>query len=431
METLVHILCSRLPTRILAYAPFPHAFRFGKWAVVLSVLFSQGLELLFAWLVIRAGHPEWVRLVEFLFAPVSTALFLLNVRESPPKLIFFYLFVVDYLMIVVGISSFISVRVFDSASRTWESSAVCLLVYAFTWVPIYRLFRSCVLRVDRTNAPGLWRIIWVVPALTTAIVILFTGSLDDALVGKWSFLFTRVGLLACVLVIYGVIVQSLNLLQKQAELEKRLAVETHLLDVQIAEQKKHGQLLMENAELIRRQRHDLRHQLTYLQELANGDSIKLREYLASLIESIPAPAELFCENEAVNAVVSHYAATCRRQGASFTARLSVPACGAPDSDLCVVFANLLENAAEACARMKQGERFVTLHSSWQDGLLTITMENSFEGPIREENGQFYSSKRDDFGVGLSSVQAMASKYGGRARFSHTDSIFSSSVFLYL
>lgn len=109
----------------------------------------------------------------------------------------------------------------------------------------------------------------------------------------------------------------------------------------------------------------------------------------------------------------------------------MPACGAPDSDLCVVFANLLENAAEACARMKQGEHFVTLHSSWQDGLLTITMENSFEGPIREENGQFYSSKRDDFGVGLSSVQAMASKYGGRARFSHTDSVFSSSVFLYL
>ena len=59
------------------------------------------------------------------------------------------------------------------------------------------------------------------------------------------------------------------------------------------------------------------------------------------------------------------------------------------------------------------------------------MENSFEGPIREENGQFYSSKREDFGVGLSSVQAMASKYGGRARFSHTDSVFSSSVFLYL
>ena len=135
------------------------------------------------------------------------------------------------------------------------------------------------MRVEHTNAPLLWRIIWLVPALATAIVLTFTGSLDDAVVGTWPFLFARVGLLVCILVIYWVLVQALDNLQKQAELEKRLAVEIHLLDVQIAEQKKRGQLLMENAELLQRQRHDLRHQLTAIQELANTDTEKLQNFL--------------------------------------------------------------------------------------------------------------------------------------------------------
>ena len=49
METLFHMLCSTLPTRLLAYSPFLRSLRFGKWAVALCVIISQGAELLFAW----------------------------------------------------------------------------------------------------------------------------------------------------------------------------------------------------------------------------------------------------------------------------------------------------------------------------------------------------------------------------------------------
>ena len=433
METLFHMLCSTLPTRLLAYSPFLRSLRFGKWAVALCVIISQGAELLFAWGAIQSGHPEWVRLIEFLFGPIAVAMLYLNVRTSFPKLLFFSLFVVDYMMIVVGLSSFLSVRVLHAAARTWESSVLCLALYLCTWAPAYRFFRGCVARVERTKAPALWRIIWLVPALTTVIVLIFTGSLDDTLSGQWTFLFTRVGLLACVLVIYWVIVQSLDNLQKQAELEKRLAVETHLLDVQIAEQKKRGQLLVENAELIRRQRHDLRHQLTVIRELAGTDVEKLQEYLSTMIDTIPALPEVFCENEAVNAVVSHYGTLCRQQGAEFTAQLRVPPiCGSvPDSELCVVFANLIENAAEACGRMTDGRRFVSLRAGLREGVLTIVMDNSYDGSVREEEGQFFSSKRSDFGVGLASVRAVALKFGGDAHFTYDGAVFSSSVYLNL
>ena len=47
MEILLHLLCSTLPTRLLAYAPFLHSLRFGKWAVAVTMFCSQGLELRF------------------------------------------------------------------------------------------------------------------------------------------------------------------------------------------------------------------------------------------------------------------------------------------------------------------------------------------------------------------------------------------------
>ena len=430
METLLHLLCSTLPARLLAYAPFLRSLRFGKWAVAISVICSQGGELLLSWAAIASGHPEWVRVIEFLFAPIAMAIVFLNIKMPPSKLLFFYLFVIDYLMIVVGLSSFCAARLLGASSRSWQSSAFCLLVYLLTWFPVCRFFRGCVARVERTNAPALWRVIWLVPALTTAIVLIFTGSLDDALVGSWGFLFTRVGLLICVLAIYWIIVQSLDNLQKQAALEKRLSLETHLLSVQIEEQRKHGKLLMENAERIRRQRRELRHQLTYLQELADTDPEKLLAYLSTLIGSIPAPPEVFCKNEAVNAIVSHYSAVCKREGVELSAELSVLSGGAvPDNDLCVVFGNLLENAVEACSRMAEGRRFITLRSAPRQGLLIITMDNSYGGSVREENGQFYSSKRESFGIGLSSVRAVARKYGGEARFEYDGAVFSSSVYM--
>ena len=103
----------------------------------------------------------------------------------------------------------------------------------------------------------------------------------------------------------------------------------------------------------------------------------------------------------------------------------------PDSELCVVFANLLENAAEACGRMTDGRRFVSLRAGLREGVLTIVMDNSYDGSVREEEGQFFSSKRSDFGVGLASVRAVALKFGGDAHFTYDGAVFSSSVYLNL
>ena len=89
----------------------------------------------------------------------------------------------------------------------------------------------------------------------------------------------------------------------------------------------------------------------------------------------------------------------------------------------------LENAMEACSRMAQGPKFVHLDGSVRSGVLTVTMDNSFDGRVTRENGAYRSSKRSDLGVGLASIQAVAQKHRGNARFEPDGTVFRSSGYL--
>ncbi len=187
---------------------------------------------------------------------------------------------------------------------------------------------------------------------------------------------------------------------------------------------------MENAQQTRQLRHDLRHQLAAIQTMAGNGNPRLTEYLSSLIQDIPAAVTEYCENPVINAVVSRYASICQREGISLSTRLAVPAENPhmADSSLCVIFGNLLENAVEACGRMTEGKKFIHLNSRLDRGILTVTMDNSFSGAVHREKGRFRSSKREDFGVGLASIEAVARRHEGDARFETEGTVFHSLVY---
>lgn len=243
----------------------------------------------------------------------------------------------------------------------------------------------------------------------------------------------QVGILIFLLamgVIAGLSVKdSMNLRAKQKELEFRES----LVAIQIKEQHERGKLLAQHEQLLSRQRHDLRHHLMAIQELAGVENEPLQDYLSDLISAIPKAEASFCENKAVNAIVAHHAALCQQNDIAFSAELMVPeeTGQVTEGDLCIIFGNLLENAVEACCRMTEGHRFIKIRSSLQHQFLTITVDNSFNGKLKKDGSRFISSKRDDFGIGLESVKAVALKARGSAEFKSKGRVFLSSVYIKL
>lgn len=213
---------------------------------------------------------------------------------------------------------------------------------------------------------------------------------------------------------------------------QRLAHTVALLDKQIEVQKERYRLLTETAAQIRQQRHDFKHHIAVIRSLQGSDSEELSSYLDALYS--PAPDELFeilCANEAVNAVALYYRSMAQKAGvSSCVIQLDIPEDTGlvPVQDICVVVGNLLENAVTACRGADAP--FIHMQSRCADGILTITMDNSYTKVKQGEDGAFISEKNGG-GIGLLSIRTVSKKYGGGCRFEAKDGVFASSVYLHL
>jgi sensor histidine kinase regulating citrate/malate metabolism len=188
---------------------------------------------------------------------------------------------------------------------------------------------------------------------------------------------------------------------------------------QLALQAQHYEHLTESIEYARAARHDLRHHLSVISDYAGkGDNAGLRAYLDEYIGGIPdEPLTPYCSNHAVNAVAQHYLAMAKQSGAKLDIRLRLPQdAGIPDSDLCIVFGNILENAAQSCARQEDGRRFIRAGCETAGGRLVFTVDNS----VSDSRGE---------GVGQRSVRAVAKKYDGSAEFAREGDTYKTSVIL--
>ena len=236
-------------------------------------------------------------------------------------------------------------------------------------------------------------------------------------------------------IIMGLNISDMLMIKRENE---RLIFDMNLLEHSLLEQKKYNSLITTNEQLFKKQRHDLRHQLVAIKGLANTENKQLNEYLDALIHSIPSAPASYCENRVVNSILSYYSAICRNENIALETKLIVPETddAALDNDLCLVFGNLIENAIEACRRMdtsdslnEKSSHFIRLHAHVHYKTLIITMDNSFDGHVTIQNGKYRSSKRDDYGIGLSSIRSVAGKYDGDVAFEAADGIFQSSVYL--
>lgn len=213
----------------------------------------------------------------------------------------------------------------------------------------------------------------------------------------------------------------------------RLEFEVSLMERQLDAQKLQYQTLTANAEAVKEQRHDLRHQLTVIKHYSDlGETEKLSDYIDELIAKIPVDHHMtVCTNFAVNALAVYYLSLAKSAGIELDTKLVIPdqVGRVQDSDLCIIIGNLLENALEACKRATNQPCFIHLYSRVQHDALIIVMDNSFDGQAKQQEGIFLSSKRDGKGTGLSSVQAVAKKYDGIAKFTVKDTVFMSSIYV--
>ena len=419
-----------VPAHLMAYYPFRDRLRFPLWAALLPVgLIQIGQTLLYGYVIMRGGSGQ---AVAYGFALVYMAVYFFSVRDERPKVLFLYLLVMDYVMILRGGASFLEARLFYRPGMnfdSWTSVWLNLVVLVLTAPCMLRLFSDAREKVFRTDAPMFWRTAWLVPACTTAIVMIFTADFEMEKVSSFAFLFSRVLLLLGVFVVYFILLDALDGIRRQAALTEQAAMQEQLLNLQRTQYEQ----LLQHSEELRAARHDLRQHLEVMRAYLDQQDINgAKAYLDAYTKKLPADIQrTFSQNFAINVVCTSYAEKARQYEIDYDVELDVPeqlAIGEPE--ICALLGNLLKNAVEACQEIHGSVPFIRVRGTSEDGHIVITVDNSCEQEPKWENERLLSTKHEGYGIGTWAVQTAADRTGGAADFSWKDGVFYASVFLY-
>lgn len=210
---------------------------------------------------------------------------------------------------------------------------------------------------------------------------------------------------------------------KKAELE----AENRLLARQINAQTEYYANLTQQYEENRRMRHDIQHHLHTIQILIEqGRHEDASQYAAELMPQHAAQRQLLqCENTVVDAFLSSRIREAERNGTQINAQIALPSeLAIQNTDLIIVFGNLLDNAMEACAGVAQPEICIDAHLS--KGCLVIHEENPTTIRPMEKQRRIPELER---GLGLHILEEMSSKYNGEFQYEAADGRFQITLIL--
>lgn len=177
-------------------------------------------------------------------------------------------------------------------------------------------------------------------------------------------------------------------------------------------------------------RHDMRHHLSLLSSYLEAGEISMAgEYIRQAQTDIEKIVPVrFCENNAVNLILSSFAAKAKQQNVAFSAEVNIPAAlPLSDTELCALLSNGLDNAVYAAAQMDEGEqRTVRINCQPHKDKLLIYISNPYKGTVTMREGLPQSTK-PQHGFGAKSIRMIAEKHNGYCAFEAEEGLFTLKV----
>lgn len=424
---ILYILLYITPFSVLRYYPFLDKLRLPLRNIIAIYISLIILEAgLFVYIIGNGSAMNSIQLEIYRLSwVVIFAVYSFSVtREGFFKQFFIYLVVIVYGASVLGTAYFIEINFFRNFAEKhpYTVTNVAMIIQIILTFPIvFSLVGKYFKKFADSVEIDIWRVIWIIPFMFYGIGAMFT--LDSSCVKNWRCIVE--GYMACIgsFIVCYILLRQLQQLADNETLNERF----YLIDQQLVMQERQYKALTVNIEETRKARHDLRHHLLLVRSYVEEDNkVELLEYLEEHQKAFPVEVEgTICKNTAVNLLVCYYIGLAKEKGICTDFKISIDKdLGVLDSDLSIIFGNCLENALEACERMKSDDTLIRVRAGMKMSNLVIVIGNSFDGRILFENGEFRSIKRKgEIGIGISSIRAVAKKYGGEPRFEVIDKNF--------
>ena len=245
-----------------------------------------------------------------------------------------------------------------------------------------------------------------------SIAMLVITVLISTVAGKYRY--TEPNMFIITSVFSAVVCVFLIFLQEMLVRSRKYRHESEVM-TQLWENNRNHMLIREkNMEVINIKCHDLKHYISRLRRLdgeAVADELKELEKAVFFYD-----CDIDTGNETINNIVMEKSIYCSASSIKLSCMLDGNAFGFLSTlEIYTLFGNLLDNAIEAACKVVDVERrIISITSGKNDGILTLRIENYFDGDIRFENGLLVTSKDDpaNHGFGMKSIKAIVSKHEG-------------------
>lgn len=245
-----------------------------------------------------------------------------------------------------------------------------------------------------------------------------------------TVLFVFYCLTLCVFGSFGIFFYTAGQMNKNRETEEK----ARQLEHQIQLEELNYRNIVGNLENARMLRHDVRHHLRLIGELAeSGNTKAIQDYIQSYDDRIQSETTVQAsDNYIFNSIYQYYLAKCEESGIELNVKVKLGQTpGIDQVDLTVLFSNILENAFNACQKVVGQKPFIDLRVGPVGSSLVIIMKNSTtlitekdtlttaELQRLKENGRK--------SLGLQSVQSIVDAHHGYVEYHCSEGVFSTKI----
>ena len=232
----------------------------------------------------------------------------------------------------------------------------------------------------------------------------------------------------CVLIMDVFIIYMMVKFIKDNKDKLRLSI----LELQLSEQR----AMLEDAgsinKEIRKAEHDLKHHiLSVLGTVENGDLEKAKKYLNDLLHEYETNIfkYIFIDNSAINSILNMKISRCRAENIDIKVEICSNFDGFNDIDICVLLANLFDNAIEASCKVTFPKIMLVVHN--EKNYLRILVKNHVDISVLAENKMLRTTKPDNkkHGLGIYSISQIVEKYNGMKSYYEKDGYFFADIWL--
>lgn len=215
--------------------------------------------------------------------------------------------------------------------------------------------------------------------------------------------------------------------QEKAELE--IANRQYKMEI------RHIESVSDSIRALRTWKHDYKQHLSVIRQLLQEENYEaLRAYCEQIDHTGQGMDELVATGNAViDALVSDKIMRARSQHIDIRYEIILSAAlRIPDMDLCIILGNLLDNAIEACAKIKEEEkRQIQITMKPKRDMYYICIANSSDGIYHFSGKQELLSTKtgEDHGIGLKRMEQVVESYHGFYSYEAKEDTFAVTVIL--